>query len=83
VDFPNNLIYGLNRSAFDENIYQVVSVNSDHWPDPSREADVYNAIRFFYADWPYLYDPKRNRDMCSDVSKNYKFTIYLHWHKGS
>ena len=66
--FPDlDLTQGLNRSDFDAILYASVDYYLQKLPDIDRTDDMYQAFRFYYADWPYFDDPIRNRDMLAQV----------------
>ena len=39
------------------------------WPDPTAVEDYVQGCNWYYADWPYLDDPDRNRAMMGNVRK--------------
>ena len=46
---------GLNRSQFDEIVYNQVALVAPSWPDASRQEDVVQAIRWEFIVDIYLY----------------------------
>ena len=53
----------------------MVSERSSSWPEPSHDEDVFKALQFYYADWPYYDDSGRNRDMAAKVGSNVNIAI--------
>ena len=66
--FPNISTDGVSRRDFDRFLYTEVSDRSQILPNMDRVDDIYQAFRFYYADWPYFDDPYKNRDMIARVS---------------
>ena len=62
--------YGLNRSDFNEILWNRAINKADAWPNTTKPEDVYEAFKFFYADWPYYDDQESNRQMLGQVGAN-------------
>ena len=58
---------GLNRTDVDNFLYSMVSYRLLKYPNTTRVEDVFQAFRYYYADWPYFDDPVSNRDMMARV----------------
>lgn len=69
MDFPNVWLRGMNRTVFEDHVWLASEIDAESWPDPTRQPDVYEALVFYYTDWPYVEDIERNRKMLGDVSK--------------
>ena len=69
TDYPNLNESGMSRDEFDAVIKQFVDFQLQQHPDADKDTywDLYRAIRFYYADWPYLDDPYSNRHMFGKV----------------
>ena len=65
--FPGITIGGLSREDCDMFLYNFSQGFSQRFPTSDRIEDIYEALRFYYADWPYLEDPFKNRDMMARV----------------
>ena len=66
VVFPD-IVAGLSRTDFDKILYNETAYRLLKYPNTTREDDVFQAFRFYYADWPYFDDPISNRDMIGKV----------------
>ena len=56
----------------------MISNRFQKYPNSSRLLDVFQAYRFYYADWPYFNDPIKNRDMlCMVGLYNKRLCLYF------
>ena len=58
---------GISRARYDLYFRVRCEYISLVWDDPSRADDSCQAMRFYYADWPYFNDPMKNRKMLGEV----------------
>ena len=70
-----NVSVGFTHEQFEEILQNAVEFFVPLLPDASREEDVFQAMSWFYAPWPYTDDPEQNRHELGMVN-NYLFVIH-------
>ena len=59
---------GLSREEM-LNLWRTAAVwGAVQWPDPRAADNWVQSCDWYYADWPYINDPDRNRQMMGEVS---------------
>lgn len=58
---------GLTRAEFSAYLQARAQYVNQRWPNTTKPRDVAEAFKWFYADWPYINDTERNREMVGRV----------------